>query len=490
MQPFDYRQQVANPFQQAIASTAQGFQLGASMREMQERRAMAEQSRIQQEQLNIQQEQLNSAINDLLTKPDPTFEDYERIIAVAPKERGEMLLKSWEAKNKQQQQSTLREAGQVINALRSNPQAAVSLLNEKAEAARNSGDMETARAYETWAKTAEADPTMATKMIALDVSYLPGAKDFFETAGIGGAQYEVLSADTAKNLGLPEGPTYQRNTRSGKVERVTETSKFEMISGPEARGLGLPAGAYQRDMATGKITAVGPGGVTIKMPPQIGSIPPDYRMNYDAEGRPLSMEVIPGSKTEQQMQAAERAGAAAAETTMRAADVVSEDIASLRSLIKNQKFADPVTGIGGAIVGEKGGVLAAGSARRTAEERVKTIKANIGFDRLQQMRNESPTGGALGNVSNFEVELLQSVLGSINLDQRPDAILAQLTRLDKIYGDIIRKAAAYPNAAKFGFGSGAPQPVQSINVGDRTYTRPENFTDQQWSEYKRAMGVQ
>jgi hypothetical protein len=175
---------------------------------------------------------------------------------------------------------------------------------------------------------------------------------------------------------------------------------------------------------------------------------------------------------------------------MRAADVVSEDIASLRSLIKNQKFADPVTGIGGAIVGEKGGVLAAGSARRTAEERVKTIKANIGFDRLQQMRNESPTGGALGNVSNFEVELLQSVLGSINLDQRPDAILAQLTRLDKIYGDIMRKAAAYPNAAKFGFGSGAPQPVQSINVGGRTYARPENFTDQQWSEYKRAMGVQ
>jgi len=59
-------------------------------------------------------------------------------------------------------------------------------------------------------------------------------------------------------------------------------------------------------------------------------------------------------------------------------------------------------------------------------------------------------------VSNFEVELLQSVLGSINLDQRPDALLAQLTRLEKIYKEITRKAAAYPNAAKYGFGGSAP----------------------------------
>lgn len=41
------------------------------------------------------------------------------------------------------------------------------------------------------------------------------------------------------------------------------------------------------------------------------------------------------------------------------------------------------------------------------------IKANLGFDRLQSMRDQSPTGGALGQVSEFENRLLQSVWGSL-----------------------------------------------------------------------------
>ena len=46
---------------------------------------------------------------------------------------------------------------------------------------------------------------------------------------------------------------------------------------------------------------------------------------------------------------------------------------------------------------------------------LENIKANIGFDKLQAMREASPTGGALGQVSNFEVRQLQAVMG--NLDQ-------------------------------------------------------------------------
>lgn len=43
-----------------------------------------------------------------------------------------------------------------------------------------------------------------------------------------------------------------------------------------------------------------------------------------------------------------------------------------------------------------------------------TIKANIGFDRLQQMRDNSPTGGALGNVSELENRLLQATQGALD----------------------------------------------------------------------------
>lgn len=58
-----------------------------------------------------------------------------------------------------------------------------------------------------------------------------------------------------------------------------------------------------------------------------------------------------------------------------------------------------------------------------------TVKANIGFDKLQAMRAASPSGGALGQISNFEEQLLQSVQGSLDQGQDAATIKANLTRL-------------------------------------------------------------
>jgi hypothetical protein len=54
--------------------------------------------------------------------------------------------------------------------------------------------------------------------------------------------------------------------------------------------------------------------------------------------------------------------------------------------------------------------------QKTLKEKLKTIKANIGFDKLQDMRANSPTGGALGQVSEMENKLLQAVKGSLEQD--------------------------------------------------------------------------
>jgi hypothetical protein len=50
-------------------------------------------------------------------------------------------------------------------------------------------------------------------------------------------------------------------------------------------------------------------------------------------------------------------------------------------------------------------------------KKLETIKANIGFDKLQEMRDNSPTGGALGQVSEFENRLLQAVWGNLEQSQ-------------------------------------------------------------------------
>jgi len=45
---------------------------------------------------------------------------------------------------------------------------------------------------------------------------------------------------------------------------------------------------------------------------------------------------------------------------------------------------------------------------------VTTLKSNLAFDRLQKMRDQSKTGGALGQVSNIELGLLQSSVAALN----------------------------------------------------------------------------
>jgi hypothetical protein len=58
-----------------------------------------------------------------------------------------------------------------------------------------------------------------------------------------------------------------------------------------------------------------------------------------------------------------------------------------------------------------------------------TLKANIAFNELTAMREASKTGGALGAVSDAEMRLLQSALGSLNPRQSPENIKAQLQKI-------------------------------------------------------------
>jgi hypothetical protein len=65
------------------------------------------------------------------------------------------------------------------------------------------------------------------------------------------------------------------------------------------------------------------------------------------------------------------------------------------------------------------------------ENYVKQIQANLAFDRLQQMRDSSKTGGALGQVSNIELELLKSSLTA--LDPKDKNFKQQLQTVIKHY---------------------------------------------------------
>lgn len=89
--------------------------------------------------------------------------------------------------------------------------------------------------------------------------------------------------------------------------------------------------------------------------------------------------------------------------------------------------------------GAAGSLNIPGTEGRDLETALLTIKANLGFDRLQQMRDASKTGGALGQVAVKELEALQGTVASLDRGQSPDKLRENLKDI-KYYYERWRKA--------------------------------------------------
>ena len=174
-------------------------------------------------------------------------------------------------------------------------------------------------------------------------------------------------------------------------------------------------------------------GNTFNLGPDV-QINGDYAVVKDdnAEGG-VRFVVIPGSKTDLQQQAAagkktkiETAQQAAAEAQATSGTLVLEEIDRAIAAIKESPLL--TTGFGAQVTSNIGGTPAA-----DVQALLAPIQANIGFDRLQRMRDESPTGGALGQVAVKELEFLQSVQGSLVQTQGAPQLLENLNRLSDQY---------------------------------------------------------
>ena len=107
-----------------------------------------------------------------------------------------------------------------------------------------------------------------------------------------------------------------------------------------------------------------------------------------------------------------------------------------------------------------------GSAALNLDKLMDTVRANLGFKELQTMRDNSPTGGALGNVTERELQLLQSVQGSLDT-ARSEADLLQT--LDQIEQSIQASGRERMQAFERDFGGGEEAPrfdLQSMSDDD------------------------
>jgi hypothetical protein len=120
-------------------------------------------------------------------------------------------------------------------------------------------------------------------------------------------------------------------------------------------------------------------------------------------------------------------------------DAVDKQLGSAEVVIRNTevvlgkvKEAEGLIGAGTTGVGSYLSLLP-GTPAKELSTVLGTIKARLGFDQLQQMRAASPTGGALGNVSNRELASLEGAVASLDQGLSPKALRENLKQIETSY---------------------------------------------------------
>ncbi|HHY50171.1 MAG TPA: hypothetical protein GYA10_10535 [Alphaproteobacteria bacterium] len=187
----------------------------------------------------------------------------------------------------------------------------------------------------------------------------------------------------------------------------------------------------------------------------------DGKPVLDERGAPIAIP-FQGGKVWEEQQRQETAASSrdAADATKRGVVLQNLD----RALAAISTSPNLTTGVGAQATGWIGG-----SPARALISLLEPIRANISFEQLQAMRDASPTGGALGQVTVRELELLESVLGNIDPEAGPQ-VVDDIKRLKNIYLDVIHGAGNGPPRERLSFASewdayAAPERSVSGNEG-------------------------
>lgn len=191
---------------------------------------------------------------------------------------------------------------------------------------------------------------------------------------------------------------------------VPERKDTRTTSQKNAEGMGLQPGTPEYNDYIRQSTGKAQTNINLPDNPQFGKVDPGMVMRRDESGG-WYQEPVPGSQAAQE---AERAGdrEAFVQSFKRAGqNLILEEIEYAQGLLSGN-----TAGLPGAV-----GRVLPGSESVDFEAAIKPVLANLSFDRLQQMREMSTTGGALGQVSERELDLLQSTVAGYDPNMSEEA---------------------------------------------------------------------
>jgi len=215
-----------------------------------------------------------------------------------------------------------------------------------------------------------------------------------------------------------------QKTRTENERLKTEATEGEKIIDVVVNGreMKMPAKTY-REIFSGKgapeLDIPPMSSVQLGKPAGLGATPEGYRTITTPDGK-IVQEQVPG-------------GPAARAEEMRRAEQSRSGAVVLQTIDDAlAQSSNWTTGVGGALFKNFPGHPA-----YNLSANLDTIEANVQFDQLQRMRQSSPTGGVLGNVSDQEGVLLRSTMGSLKQAQSKEQFEQHLRRLRVQYQDAI-----------------------------------------------------
>ncbi|MDI9407819.1 MAG: phage tail tip lysozyme [Candidatus Pacebacteria bacterium] len=207
------------------------------------------------------------------------------------------------------------------------------------------------------------------------------------------------------------GVLYGPDGQGGFVPLITPpVDPGYAVMGPEdVAALGLPPGSYQRG-PKGEIKQIGGGGTNVTVNNGGVGVEPlgtegQILVPDPAQPSGYRVEVAPGSKLAIEADAAAKKAELTDSSAMTATEVVTSAAARARE-------ANNERAVGGLL----GGIVAYNPSSSNAEvyRQVDVLKSNAKIENLTAMRAASPTGGALGSVTDKESEMLAAKSGALD----------------------------------------------------------------------------
>jgi hypothetical protein len=236
--------------------------------------------------------------------------------------------------------------------------------------------------------------------------------------------------------------------------------QWAMIPTGENAKYGLPADKpYRVNMTNGKVEAIGGGGTVVNnnTRERLPTPPAGYENVLDADGNLIRQRAVPGGPVDVEREELAEKTANRGKTKANAASTVVADIERSVELVEDGNasniFGDWYEGIPGVgpVMDVLEGATAVGLSKipggRTDANKAlqlsESARSNIGIDSLNTMRENSPTGGALGQVPFAQQQRLESLYGQLNpVEMSPEEYKFNANRVINLYSDII-----YGNAA-------------------------------------------